>query len=107
MTATVPLALAGAADTAAFLARRPQLFSEARGRALGSAAFGGLWVALAARAAADGTRSSTASLGLAATVAAGSAAMLAVHLRHQVASPRVFLGAALGAGALADVIRRR
>ena len=48
MQVTTRVALAGAADTALFLVRRPQMFRDARGRALGSTAFGALWLALAA-----------------------------------------------------------
>jgi hypothetical protein len=104
---TTPLALAGAADTAVFLGQRPELFSDARGRAAGSVAFGGLWLALAASSALQRPRPRTATIALAGTVAAANAAMLAVHLRHRIASPRVFAGAALSAMALADVLRRR
>ena len=50
---TVPAAVAGAIDTAQFLARRPALFREAPGRAAGSVAFLGAWVALAACGARD------------------------------------------------------
>jgi hypothetical protein len=107
MQLTTPVALAGAADTAVFLVQRPQLFRDARGRALGSAAFAGLWLALATSSAAQRPRPGTATVALAGTVAAGNAAMLAVHLRHRIASPRVFAGAALSAVALADVLRRR
>ncbi len=107
MQVTTPLALAGAADTATFLAQKPQLFREARGRALGSVAFGGLWTALAVSSALQRRRPGTATVALAGAVAAANAAMLAVHLRHRIASPRVFAGAALSAGALADVLRRR
>jgi hypothetical protein len=99
-------AVAGAVDTAVFLAQRPQLFREARGRALGSAAFGCLWLTLAARTALEDTPRNV-TVGLAAAVAAGNAAMLAVHLRHRIMSPRVFAGAALSGVALADVLRRR
>jgi hypothetical protein len=104
---TTPLALAGAADTAVFLAQRPQLFADARGRAFGSAAFGGLWLALATTSAAQRRRPGTATVALAGLVAAGNGAMLAVHLRHRIVSPRVFAGAALSTVALADVLRRR
>ncbi|HWF56762.1 MAG TPA: hypothetical protein VG520_00235 [Candidatus Dormibacteraeota bacterium] len=107
MQLTAPVALAGAADTAIFLAQRPQLFSEARGRALGSAAFAGLWLALATSSAAQRSKPGAATVALAGTVAAGNAAMLAIHLRHRVAGPRVLAGAALSAVALADVLRRR
>jgi hypothetical protein len=107
MQLTTRVALAGAADTAVFLAQRPQMFREARGRAFGTAAFGGLWLALAASSLAQRPRPGRATLVLAEAVAAGNAVMLAVHLRHRVASPRVFAGAALSAVALADVLRRR
>jgi hypothetical protein len=107
MQLTTSAAIAGAADTAAFLAQRRQLFRDAPGRAYGSAAFGALWVALAAASIAERSRASTATVALAGAVAAGNAATLAVHLRHRIASPRVFAGAALSAVALADAIRRR
>jgi hypothetical protein len=107
MQLTTPLALAGAADTAAFLAQRPQLFSERLGRAAGSVAFGGLWLALAVSSAVQRPRPGTSTTVLAGTVAAANAAMLAVHLRHHVASPRVVAGAALSMAALGDVLRRR
>jgi hypothetical protein len=107
MQLTIPVALAGAADTAVFLVQRPQLFRDARGRALGSAAFAAVWLALAGSSAAQRPRPGTATVALAGTVAAGNAAMLAIHLRHRIASPRVFAGAALSAVALADVLRRR
>ena len=107
MQLTTPAAIAGAADTAAFLAQRPELFAQARGRAFGSAALGVLWVALAATSAAERSRPGAATLALAGAVAAANAAMLTVHLRHRIASPRVFAGAALSAVALADALRRR
>jgi hypothetical protein len=107
MQLTTRVALAGAADTFVFLAQRPQMFRDARGRALGSAAFGGLWLALAASSMAQRPRPGSTTVALAGAVAAGNAGMLAVHLRRRVASPRVFAGAALSAVALADVLRRR
>lgn len=107
MQVTTPAALAGAADTALFLARRPKLFREARGRAMGSVAFGALWLALAASSAVQHIRPRSATLALAGAVAAANGAMLAVHLRHRIASPRVFAGAALSAAALGDVVIRR
>lgn len=107
MQFTAPAALAGAADTFVFLAQRPRLFRESRGRALGSAGFGALWIGLAATSLAERDRPGAATVGLASTVAVANAAMLAVHLRHRIASPRVFAGAALSAVALADALRRR
>jgi len=104
---TAPAAFAGAADTAWFLVQRPHLFHEARGRALGSAAFGALWCGLAVTSLAQRRRPGAATLALAGTLAAGNAALLVVHLRHRIAGPRVFGAAALSAVALADAVRRR
>ncbi|MFN2583064.1 MAG: hypothetical protein ABR498_10030 [Candidatus Dormibacteria bacterium] len=92
--------LGGAADTALFLARRPQLFRQAPGRALGSVGFLAGWAALATGAARTSTGGGTLRA-LAGVVLAGNAAMLGVHLRHRVAGPRVFVGTALAAVALA------
>lgn len=99
-------AVAGTLDVAVFLAQKPQLFREARGRALGSAAFGLLWLTLATRSALEKSPDN-ATVAIAGAVAAGNAAMLAVHLRHRIMSPRVFAGAALSVVALADILRRR
>ncbi len=107
MQLTTRAALAGAGDTALFLAQRGEMFRNARGRAFGSAAFGGLWLALAASSAAERGKPSNVTLGLAAAVVAANAAMLGVHLRHRIVGLRVFGGAALSAVALADVLRRR
>jgi len=104
---TVIAAALGAADTFAFLARRPQMFREARGRALGGVAGLALWTALAATAALDGDEASPATVGLAAAVLGGSALILAVHLRRGVAGPRVWLGAGLSVAAMGDTLRRR
>ena len=103
-TLTLPAALAGAADTALFLARRPALFREAPGRAAGSLVFLAGWLGLAA--AARTREPGRAAPALAGALLAGNAAMLAVHLRHRIASPRVFLGTALSAVALAASARR-
>lgn len=99
-------AVAGTLDIAVFLAQKPQLFTEARGRAIGSAAFGALWLTLAVRSAMEETPT-TPTVAIAGAIAAGNAVMLTVHLRHRIVSPRVFAGAALSAVALADVLRRR
>jgi hypothetical protein len=102
-----PAAVVGAADTAVFLLRRPGLFRSAPGRALGSVAFLAVWATLATRTASEGGgRPAPATVVLSGAAFAGSVAMLAVHLRHRVAAPRVFLGTALGGVALADCIRR-
>jgi len=103
-----PAAVAGTADTALFLLRRPKLFRTAPGRAFGSLGFLAVWSTLAARTQYEGRDSPAPyTVALAATAFGGSAAMLAVHLRHGVAGPRVFLGALCGGVALADCLRRR
>lgn len=100
MNLTKTAALAGAADTGAFLASRRQLFRDKPGRAGGSAAALGLWLGLAASSRRDRGGAGAATLALASVNAAGQAAMLGVHLRHRIAGPRVWLGAALGGIAL-------
>jgi len=97
-------ALAGAVDTAAFLASRRQLFSDAPQRAYGSLAVLGLWVGIAAAARREARGLC---VGLAAVNAAGQAAMLGVHLRHGIAGPRVWTGAALGGVALGGALASR
>jgi hypothetical protein len=102
-----PAAVAGSADTAVFLLRRPGLFRSAPGRAVGSVAFLAMWITLATRTAHEGGGKPTpATVALSGAAFAGSVAMLAIHLRNRVAAPRVFLGTALGGVALADCIRR-
>lgn len=100
---TLPAAIGGAVDTAAFLARRPKLFREAPGRAAGTVGFLGAWIALAASAAADARtgRKSIPTVALSQLLLAGNGAMLAVHLRSKVFNPRVFLSASLSAAATA------
>ena len=97
-------ALAGAVDTAAFLASRRQLFSEASRRAYGGVAVLGLWAGIASAARRDARGLC---VGLATVNAAGQAAMLGVHLRHGIAGPRVWIGAALGGVALGGALASR
>jgi hypothetical protein len=104
---TQAAALAGAADTGAFLAKRRQLFRDSPQRAFGSVAMLGLWLAVAASSRADGRKTSGRTLGLASANAAGQLAMLGVHLRHGIAGPRVWLGAALGGAALGGAVASR
>ena len=94
--------VAGAADTAVFLARRPRLFREAPGRAAGSSLFLGGWLAYSACAGRDAMRGrgGTDTGLIALTLLGANVAMLGVHLRHRIATPRVFLAAALNAVAL-------
>jgi hypothetical protein len=105
---TQAAALAGAADTGSFLARRRQLFRDSPQRAFGSAGMLGLWLAVAASSRRDrGGRSSGLTLGLASANAAGQLAMLGVHLRHHIAGPRVWVGAGLAGAALGGAIASR
>jgi hypothetical protein len=105
-TAIYNAAITGGLDTAQFLLRRPQLFKDNPGRAAGSVAFLAAWIALAASAARDKNSdgSSMLTTGLSAALLAGNAGMLAVHLRHGISSPRVFVGTACSAIALAGAI---
>lgn len=96
----VAAALAGALDTGAFVARRPRLIVDHPGRWAGSLTGLGLWLALAASSSRDRDTAGPRTVGLAAAVAAGNAGLLATHLRHGVASPRVFMGAGLATLAL-------
>ncbi|HZS15372.1 MAG TPA: hypothetical protein VFC09_12310 [Candidatus Dormibacteraeota bacterium] len=105
---TQTAALAGAADTGSFLAARRQLFRTAPQRAAGSVAALGLWLAVAASSKRDrGGRASGRTLALASVNAAGQLAMLGVHLKHRIAGPRVWVGAALGSAALAGAVASR
>ncbi len=102
-----PAALAGTADTLLFLVRRPSLFRSAPGRAFGSVAFLMVWMTLAARTAYEGAgRPTSSTMALSGTAFAGNLAMLGIHLRHRMAAPRMYLGAALSGVVLADCIRR-
>lgn len=99
-------AVGGTVDTAAFLAQNPSLFRSAPGRAYGSAGFAVLWATLAARSAMEGDHARPQTAAIAGALVAANGAMLAVHLRHHITSPRVFAGAALSVVALGDTLRR-
>ena len=99
-------AVGGTVDPAAFLAQNPALFRTAPGRAYGSVGFALLWATLATRSIAEGDHASGWTVGFAAALVAANGAMLAVHLRHNITSPRVFAGAALSVVALGDTLRR-
>ena len=100
----IAAAVAGAVDSALFLATRTRLFREAPGRAAGTVAGITLWGALAARSVRTGRGRDGALLGLAGANAAANTALLAVHLRHGIAGPRVWLGAGLAAVSLAGAL---
>jgi len=111
MNLTATAALAGAADTGAFLATRRHLFQTAPSRARASVGVMGLWLLVAASSRRDRSRggggTSPATLALASANAAGQAAMLGVHLKHRIAGPRVWLGAALSGVALGGAVASR
>lgn len=107
MNLTQTAALAGAADAGSFLAARRNLFRDAPGRAGGSVAVLGLWLAIAASSKRDRHGTSPATIALASANAAGQAAMLGVHLKHRIAGPRVWLGAALAGVALGAAVASR
>jgi hypothetical protein len=95
-------ATAGAVDTALFIATRPSLFKTRPGRASANLGVLAAWTALAVVGRSGARRTS---LALAGTLAAANAAMLAGHLSHGVLAPRVFIGPALSAVALAELVR--
>lgn len=98
---TLVAATVGAADTASFLIRRPHLFRERPGRAAGSVAALLMWTALGGRAATGGSRADAWARGLSVALLGSNAAVLALHLRHRIAGPRVYVGTAAAAVALA------
>lgn len=104
---TTLAAAAGAVDTALFMARRPGLFRTRPGRALTNLALLGAWTTLAVRSACGQGRGDAATRGLAASLCAANTAMLAVHLAHRIAKPRVFAGPAFSGFALAGLLRER
>ena len=92
-------AAGGAVDSGQFLAVRQHLLGENPRRAGGILAGIALWSALAASAGADrevGRRT----LVLASVVFLANTALLGIHLRSRLASPRIFLGPALATAAL-------
>jgi hypothetical protein len=110
MNLTATAALAGAADAGAFLATRRQLFQTAPSRARASVGVMGLWLLVAASSRRDRNRgggTGPVTLALASANAAGQAAMLGVHLKHRIAGPRVWLGAALSGVALGGAVASR
>jgi len=100
-------ALLGAVDTATFMITRRAKSRARPGRAAGNAGLLILWLALTARSAADGERTSTPTVALASGLLAANLALLAVHVRARVAGPRVYIAPVLAAAALSDVLRRR
>jgi hypothetical protein len=106
------VSLAGAADVAVFLATRAAMFTDAPGRAAGSAVGLALWLGLLGvatlryvRGERPGSRAAT--VGLAGLVAAGNVGLTAIHLKAGVGGVRPIVGAVLGVFALALALTSR
>jgi hypothetical protein len=67
----------------------------------------GLWLGAAAQALTAREQTANAELALAGVLVAGNAALVVMHVRAHVASPRVFVGAAAAGVVMADALRRR
>jgi hypothetical protein len=105
LMALIAVSVAGTADVAEFLATRTAMFTDAPGRAAGTAIGLVLWVTLLGVATtryARGERpgASSVTLGLAGLVAAGNVGLTAIHLRVGVGGLRPFVGGVLGILAL-------
>ena len=103
--ALIGVSLAGAADVAEFLVTRSGMFTEAPGRAAGSAVGLALWLGLLAVAAVRYVRgerpgSRAVTIGLAGLVAAGNVGLTAIHLKGGVGGWRPAVGGVLGILAL-------
>lgn len=105
LVALIAVSIAGTADVGEFLATRTAMFTDAPGRAAGTVVGLALWAALLAVATAryargerPGVRSAT--IGLAALVAAGSVGLTAIHLEAGVGGLRPLVGGVLGILAL-------
>jgi hypothetical protein len=108
----VAISLAGTADVAEFLATRTAMFTDAPGRAAGSVVGLAVWAALLGIATmryARGERPgmSSATLGLAGLVAAGSLGLTAIHLKVGVGGVRPLVGGVLGILALMLAVASR
>jgi hypothetical protein len=106
LLALIGVSLAGAADVAEFLVTRSAMFTDAPGRAAGSAVGLAFWLGLLAvatlryvRGERPGSRAVT--VGLAGLVAAGNVGLTAIHLKAGVGGLRPIVGAVLGVFALA------
>lgn len=105
LTALAAVSAAGTADVAEFLARRPQLFSSAPGRAAGSVLGLTIWMALAGLAlrrmrADDQGSLRAATLGLAAINALGNVGLTFIHFKAGVGGWRPLASGVLGVAAL-------
>ena len=105
LVALIAVSAAGTVDVGEFLATRTAMFTDAPGRAAGTVVGLALWAALLAVATARYMRGErpgarTATIGLAALVAAGNVGLTAIHLKAGVGGLRPFVGGVLGILAL-------
>ena len=105
LLALIGVSLAGAADVAEFLVTRSAMFTDAPGRAAGSALGLALWLGLLGVATArylrgDRPGARPVAIGLAGLVAAGNLGLTAIHLKAGVGGVRPIVGGVLGVVAL-------
>lgn len=110
--ALAAVSTAGAVDVGQFLAARPQLFSSAPGRAMGSVLGLAIWVSLAGLALRRISRDDkpmlrAATLGLATLNALGNVGLTYIHFRAGVGGWRPLVGGVLGVAALALALLSR
>jgi hypothetical protein len=112
LAALIGVSLAGTVDVAEFLSTRLALFTDAPGRAAGSVVGLALWAALLGVATTRYVRgerpgTGTATIGLAALVAAGNVGLTAIHLKAGVGGVRPLVGGVLGVLALILAVASR
>ena len=105
LVALIAVSAAGTVDVGEFLATRTAMFTDAPGRAAGTVVGLALWAALLAVGTARYTRGErpgarSATIGLAALVAAGNVGLTAIHLKAGVGGLRPLVGGVLGILAL-------
>jgi hypothetical protein len=105
LLALIGVSLAGVVDVVEFLVTRSAMFTQAPGRAAGSAVGLALWLGLLGVASARYVRgerpgSRAVTVGLAGLVAAGNVALTVIHLKAGVGGLRPAVGGVLGVLAL-------
>ncbi len=100
---TLAAALGGAADAGEFLVARRHLFHESPRRAAGTVAGVALWSGLALSVVLD-RRVGRRTVALASGVWLANTALLTIHIRSRLVSPRIFVGPALATAALGTAL---